>query len=161
LLRVPGVPNTADVARLLTINGVSALFGAHIAGLRGDSKRRYAGIAATTSARERVYQILANASAAMPVCEAIVREQIKVLAVAIANMVLLVQPDVIVIGGLLSALSPDLFLALESAIRRQIPALIGNNTLIQQGRLATHSSAAIGANHHFLQVYLSEGNTLV
>lgn len=157
LLYVPELLNPGDVTRLLTIAGVNAIFEKRLAGMENEAQSLYAGIVATTSLRERVHLILASACAEMPLCDAIVQEQIKALAAAIANMIRMIQPNVVVIGGLLSALSPDLFLALEAAIRRHTPALIGNNTIIQQGKLITQSSAAIGATHHFLQVYLSEG----
>jgi predicted NBD/HSP70 family sugar kinase len=111
---------------------------------------------AQTSVRERVCHILDSARADRPLCYAVVQAQIEVLAAAIANVILLIQPNIVVVGGLLSALPPDLFATLEIAIRRHTPALIGNNMLVQQGRLATQSSAAIGANHHFLQQYLAE-----
>ena len=109
---------------------------------------------ASSSLRERVQRILESAHSDLPVCHAIVQDQIKVLAVAIANAILLFQPDVVVIGGLLSLMSRDLFALLEIALRRHLPELISNNTILQQGKLATQSSAAIGANQHFLQVYL-------
>lgn len=157
LLNVPHLPHVEDVARLLTINGMNAIFEERMADLDSESRRRYTEIAATASPRERVQRILENACAEMPICYAIVQEQIEVLAAAIANVILLIQPNVVVIGGLLSVLPPELFLVLETTIRRHAPALVGNNTIIQQGNLATQSSAAIGANHHFLQVYLAEG----
>lgn len=69
--------------------------------------------------------------------------------------ILLVQPDVALIGGLLSLLPQELFTALEMAIRRHLPALISHNTLIQQGKLVSQSSGAIGAALHFLQAYLT------
>lgn len=157
LLRVPGV---SEVGRFLTIAGVSALFEEQVANGGDQASHLYADIVAKSSPRERVQLIFENACPEMPVCQAIVQEQVKVLAAAITNMLLLIQPDVVVLGGLLSVLPPEWFAALDAEIRRLTPALIGNTILIQQGRLATQNSAALGANHHFLQRYLSEAGEL-
>ena len=74
------------------------------------------------------------------------------LAAAVANVILIVQPDVVVLGGLLSALREAQFAELAASIRSHLPALIGNNTLIRRARHAGHDIAAIGADHHFLQI---------
>jgi predicted NBD/HSP70 family sugar kinase len=156
LLQVRGLPDAADAARLLTINGMNRCFEERLALLDGPAQTRYASIAAATSPRERVSAILAGAHADLPVCQTLVQEQTKILAVAVATVVLMIQPDIIVIGGLLSLLPPGLFAALEAEIRGYLPELISNNTVIQQGKLASQSNAAIGANHHFLQVLLDD-----
>jgi predicted NBD/HSP70 family sugar kinase len=124
--------------------------------LDGAAQARYANIIASTSPRERVSLILAGAHADLPICQALVQEQIRILAVAVATVVLMIQPDILVIGGLLSLLPQGLFTALEVEIRGYLPELISNNTITQQGRLASQSSAAIGANHHFMQVFLDD-----
>ena len=154
LLQVRDLPNPEDAPRLLTINGVNRIFEERLARLDEATQQRYANIVATASPRERVSLILAGAHADLPLCHAIVQEQSKALAVAVANVILMVQPDIIVIGGLLSLMPRSLYTVLEAEIRRYLPELISNNTIFQQGRLASQNSAAIGANHHFLQVYL-------
>lgn len=153
LLHVPGI---GEVGRFLTIAGVSALFEERVANAGNQASHLYADILAKSSPRERVQLIFENARPGMPICQAIVQDQIKALAAAITNVILLIQPDVVVLGGLLSVLPSEWFMALDGEIRRLAPPLIGNTILIQQGRLATQSSAALGANHYFLQRYLSE-----
>lgn len=158
LLHVPGLD---DVGRLITIAGVSTLFEERASEAGARASPLYADILAKSSPRERVQMIFQNAGPNMPLCQAIVQAQVKVLAAAIANMILLIQPDIVVLGGLLSVLPTEWFAALDVEIRRLTPALIGNTILIQQGRFATQSSAALGANHHFLQRHLSLGGDLV
>ncbi len=162
LLHTPGLARPEDAPQLLTINGVNRIFEEQVAALTGAAPSLYADILASTSLRERVSLILAGAEPARPLCHTLVQEQVKVLGVTVANVVLMIQPDSVVIGGLLSLLPHGMFATLETEIRRSLPELVSNNTLIQQGRLASQSSAAIGANHHFMQVYLDDAtNSLV
>lgn len=146
--------SAADAPNLLTINGVNHSFEELMATLDAAERQRYAAIAAKGTLRERASLIMADA--ALPVCDAIVQQQIKVLAVAVANVILLIQPDVVIIGGLLSLLPRGSFMQLELAIRRSLPELISNNTTVRQGTLAAQSSAASGASLHFLQLYLED-----
>lgn len=154
LLRVPELAASEAAPQLLTINGMSQVFEARLAALDAAARRDYAGILQAATVRERVQQILQQAGPTLPLCQALVHEQLKVLAVTAANMTLLLQPDIIVVGGLLSLLPLNLFVLLEAEIRRHLPDLVSNNTIIRQGRLAAQSSAAIGASHHFLQTFL-------
>ncbi|MCI0476697.1 MAG: ROK family protein [Anaerolineales bacterium] len=158
LLRVDELSNPEETPHLLTISGVSQLFEERLRALDADAQKPYAEIIATASPRERVRRILENARPDMPICYSLVLGQIRVLAGMAASMILMLQPDVVLIGGLLSLLPQELFANLETAIRRHLPALISHNTLIRQGKLALQSSGAIGATHHFLQTYLSQTN---
>lgn len=153
LLHVPGLD---DVGAFLTIAGVSAIFEKCVVETGHQASHLYADILAQSSPRDRVQLILENARPEMPICQTIVRDQVQALAAAIANMIMLIQPDLVVLGGLLSALPAEWITALDGEIRRLTPALIGNTILIQQGKLATQNSAALGANHYFLQRHLSE-----
>lgn len=154
LLRVDDLPNREETRHLLTINGVSQLFEERLRALDADARKPYAAIMALTSPRERVRWILEHARPDTPLCYSLVLDQIRVFAAMAASMILMLQPDVVLIGGLLSLLSPERFADLETAIRRHLPALISHNTLIRQGKLALQSSGAIGATHHFLRTYL-------
>ncbi len=160
LLAVPGLPDTQATARLLTIAGMNAIFEEQLEMLDPDAQRLYDGIVAQSSLRERVQRILEGATDALPLCQTIVRSQIEALAAAVATVILLIQPDVVVVGGLMSVLPLDHFAALETTIRRYTPMLIANKMIVQQGRLSTQSGAAIGANQHFLQVFLTENGEL-
>ncbi len=156
LLRVIEVSEVEEARNLLTVVGVDQIFEQSIALLDGTERSSYAHILATTNPRERLTLILGGASDGLPICREIARSLIAVLAVAVANVILIIQPDVVVIGGLLSAMSRDLFAELETATRKHVPALISHNTIFEQGRLVSRNSAAIGANYFFLQDYVSD-----
>jgi predicted NBD/HSP70 family sugar kinase len=162
LLNVNDLPDPGEAPHFVTINGVSHLFEKRLGALDKNAQKKYADIIAAPSPRERVRRILENARPDRPVCHSLVLEQIQVFAAMTANMILMIQPDIVLIGGLESLLPQDLFAALETAIRHHLPALINNNTLIRQGKLALQNSGAIGATHHFLQTYLgSDANEFV
>ncbi|MEZ4719333.1 MAG: hypothetical protein R2851_25075 [Caldilineaceae bacterium] len=78
------------------------------------------------------------------------------LVAAVANVIHMVQPDVIVIGGLLSAMPAARFAELEADIQGHLPPLIGHNAIIRQGKWASQNGAAKGAILHFLQAYLND-----
>lgn len=158
LLRVDDLANPEETPQLLTISGVSQLFEERVCALAASAQTPYAEMLALTSPRERVRRILEHARPDMPICYALTQDHLRALAVVAANMILLIQPDVVLIGGLLSLLPQELFADLETALRRHLPALISHNTLIRQGKLALQSSGAIGATHHFLRTYLSHVN---
>lgn len=157
LLRVDDLANPAEAGQLLTINGVSRLFESRLDALDPPGRAPYASILSAGSPRERVHRILDNARPDMTVCHALVLDQIKALAAMAAAMILMMQPDVVLIGGMLSLLPKPLFAVLETAIRGRLPSLIGNNTLIQQGRLPAQRGGATGAIEHFLQTLLAGG----
>lgn len=155
LLHIPGLALSTDAARLLTINGADQIFAERLATLTPTDQMLY-GDLLPGSPRERVQQLLARTD--LPLCRALAEDQIAVLAVTLATATLLVQPDVIVIGGLLSALPGDLFAALEASVRGYLPGLVSHNTVIQQGKHGGESSGALGATHHFLHSYLASVN---
>jgi predicted NBD/HSP70 family sugar kinase len=156
LLYVGGETNQEELQSLSTIMGVSRVFERRLADLESKAQIPYDHIVAATNPRERFHLIISGANSGMPLCHAIMDDMIQVFSVAIANLIYIVQPDVIVIGGLLSSMPKDLYADLESAIRGHLPELISNNSIIQQGRLASQNSASIGAIHHFMQNYLSD-----
>lgn len=156
LVCAPDLAASNDPAQLLTINGMDLLFAERVAVLADEMAAQYSRILAAANPRERVQQMLARTD--LPLCEALVREQLKALAATIANMTLLMQPDIVVIGGLLSALPTELFAVLETSLRSYLPALVSHNTIIRQGKHIAQSNSALGATHHFLQLYLSHTN---
>ncbi len=156
LLRVDGLPQGVDAQSLLTVEGVNRIFETRLADLHTAARSAYGEIAVETNPRKRFRLILSNAGPSLPLCAAIVDDLIAALAVAVANVMIVVQPETTVIGGLLSYLPDELFTELETAIRRHLPALIGNNVMIHPVEFVSHNSAAIGATHHFLQDYLRD-----
>jgi len=156
LLNVSDQPDLQEARSLLTIIGVNQVFERRMNELDLIGRSSYANILATSNYRERFCLILNHAQDEKSICYTIVQEMNRALSAAIANVIHIVQPDDVVIGGLLSSMPKGLFVNLEAAIRNHLPVLINNNSIIQQGKLASQNSAAIGATHHFLQDYISD-----
>jgi predicted NBD/HSP70 family sugar kinase len=156
LLCVKNLSDPDAVRRLLSIAGINRAFEEQVSRLDSEERQRYARILSTSNPRERVDLIVSQACHDMPICHTIAHDIIDVLSVAIANVMYIVQPDVVVIGGLLSVMPQAIFADLENAIRAYLPELISNKTVIRQARLASQNSAALGAIHHFLQNYLND-----
>ncbi len=150
--------NRADIERILTMRGINAIFEERLARLDSAAQQPYAYITAADRLRQRVHRILRAAAAGMSLCGDIIHLLIETLSSAVANVILLVQPERVVIGGVLSTLPPSLFAELEAAIRRHLPLLINNHLIIQQARVYAANSAAVGATHHYLQSYLDTPN---
>ena len=144
-----------DVNSMLTIVGFNDIFENRIAVLNEEDRARYAHITSAPDQRKRIRLIFNEANEEMPVCNQIVHDLTWVLSVAIANVLHFVQPDVVVMGGLINFMPKNLFAELENAIRNQLPPLISNNTIFQQGKLISKNGAALGANYHFLRSYLN------
>lgn len=159
LLYVGHEPNQEELQSLSTIIGISHMFDRKMEELDAATQIPYRNIIETTNPRERFQLIVNSAHTGMPACQGIMQDMIRVLSAAIANLVYIFQPDVIVVGGLLSSMPKDLYSDLETTIRGHLPELISNNSIIQQGRLASQNSAAIGAIHHFMQNYLNNAET--
>ena len=154
LLHAGDRPGLQDVHSLLTVIGVNQRFVQSVAAL--DVQAPYAEILSTSNPRARFRLILNGDDAAMPLCRALVTDLNAALAAAVANVIHIVQPDIVVIGGLLSAMPAARFAELEADIQAHLPALIGHNAIIRQGKLASQNGAAKGAILHFLQAYLGD-----
>jgi len=141
---------------LVTIRGVNRFFEKLLTQASSRDRALYADIKEVTDLRERFRLIIKSADSGKPICDQIIHHLIRILSVWIANIIYIIQPDMIVVGGLISIMPKPLFLELENEIRSKLPALISNNCLIQQGSLVTQNSAALGASYHFLQSYLSD-----
>lgn len=156
LLRIPGADAVADPDALLSIHRVNALFDERVARRDPTERAAYAAIRAIDDPRRRFEMILASADEQHPVCLEVIRLMNRVIAAAVANLILIVQPHVLVLGGALSAMPPALLADLNSQIRACLPAMISNNLTIRPGISAANTTAAHGAVHHFLEHYLSD-----
>lgn len=151
--------DTQQIKELLTIVGVNEILTRRIRELDIEKQAPYVDLLAIKNPRERFRSILNSDFTEMPICQEIVWDLFRVISSAIDNVIHLIQPDVVVVGGLLSSIPKTLFPDLETAIRKNLPMLISNNTVIQQGGLTSQNSAAIGAIQHFLQSYLTDNST--
>lgn len=155
LLHVRDVADQNAVKELLTLVGLSQLFEQRVAVLDAAEQAAYGPIL-QKNARQRVPEILQGAVEGLPVCYEITQQMIVALAVAVANVVYMIQPDVIVIGGALSGMSGSLSGDLKRAIASYLPRLIDHHVMVQQAALPWPGSAACGATQHFLQSYLND-----
>lgn len=155
LLYIEGGPGRQEVDKLLAAIGITRLFEAAVAALPEAARQAYAEIMAASSFRQSFQLILQGAGDGLPVCQALVQQMIEALSAAVANVIFIVQPEMIVIGGLLSLMPGPLFASLENAIRRHLPTLVNHGSTIQQAKLSSPNSAALGATYHFVLSHLN------
>ncbi|NWG15740.1 MAG: ROK family protein [Chloroflexi bacterium] len=160
LLHVDGVDDRHEVHELLTIVGLNQMFERRMEGLNETERQAYLPVLAA-SPRQRVPLILMGAVERLPVCREMAQKLIQALSAAVANVIYFVQPDIIVMGGVLSLMPGELFTDLRMAIAAQLPTLMDNHVIIQQARLSSPNSAALGATQHFLQSYLTDAFVVV
>jgi predicted NBD/HSP70 family sugar kinase len=151
LIHVTGASDQHELQQALTIKGVNALVDQQIAALSGSARAPYTRILAEGDLRRRFQLILEAADEGLPACAEVVRLMCAVLASALANIIFIVQPDILILGGVLSTMPTSLYAGLEAAIRSYLPSLLTNSLIIQQAKLSSANRAAMGATHHFLQ----------
>lgn len=139
-----------DQQRILKITGFNHIFEEKVRQLPADEQVVYQDLL-RLDYRQRMEAIFQSAQRDNPLCKNIMQMLNTVLAKAIANVIYLVQPNMIVIGGVLSAMSVQQFNILATSIRAQLPALFANQIEIEQARLQSHNLGALGANYHFIE----------
>jgi glucokinase len=157
-LKIDGGPvSPAEQARLLTISGLNQMFEEKVAQLPSADQQLYTAML-TANYRQRLGLMFAGAERGLPICEHIVSMMQAVLAAAVANSIYMIQPDVVVLGGLLSTMPTPLFTELSTAIRAHLPALFANRILIKQAQHFSSSGAARGANYHLMESLFLPGS---
>lgn len=155
--RFLSLSNTAlsqeDQQRILKITGFNQLFEENVKQLSPKDQSGYQQIM-DTNYRQRMEKIFLFAEQADPVCSHMLDMLNTVLTIAIANIIYVIQPNTIVMGGVLSAMSTPQFNLLVSSIREELPALFANQIKIEQARLQSGNTGALGANYHFIENYL-------
>lgn len=158
----PDLLNLGDLSlntinkQLLTAFGFINTFDNLVSELDISEQKDYQDILGEINEREKFILIMRKALEHDRVCFPLVQKVIFIISIAIANLIYILQPDEIVIGGMLSAMPKALFTNLESSIRQQIPSLISNNLIIKRGAIEPTNNAAIGAIQHFLNSKLNE-----
>lgn len=155
LLHVKDIPDRQQVHDALTIMGVNQRFDRELAAHPPVGTAVYAAIDALQSRRKRFQAILQGAVDGLPICRGIADTLVSVLAAAVANIIYVVQPDLVVMGGFFSTIPAGLHAEVRAAIGEHLPHLIANHCIIQQATVTSPNSAAIGAAHHFLQEYIT------
>jgi predicted NBD/HSP70 family sugar kinase len=156
LLNLAAQGTQGDLHELITLPGFNQVFEKRVENLSIEKQKDYKNILSIENNHERFMAIVNAALTDAIICAPLVSDLIKTLSVAIAGVIFMIQPDILVIGGLINSAPKTLFIHLENAIRAHIPALINNNLIIKQGVMDAQNIAAIGAVHHFLQNTIAE-----
>jgi len=142
-----------DQQRIMTISGLNEIFEEKVTGLSSAEQGLYEKML-NLPYRQRLELIFDGAQQGLPICVDMINILNSILATSIANIIYVIQPDHVVIGGLLSAMPSSLFAELGLMIRSHLPVLFANNSQIEQSQLTSSNIAALGANYHFLEQYL-------
>lgn len=101
----------------------------------------------------RFQAILEAAAANEPLALAVALDMLDVLSIAAANLLHILQPGLLIIGGALGNLQPSLRRQFEKRLRRRLPSLISNHLLVRYARLGDAEAAMTGAATRFLLDY--------
>lgn len=155
LLFVPDTVITqAYQQRLLTISGINQIFEELVNALPQSERTTYRQLI-DANYRQRLTLILEHGEQGdLPVCQTILQMLTDVLAVAVINIIYVLQPDAIVLGGILSGIQTSTLSQINAAIRSNLPTLFANHIQIEQAQVTSSNSAALGAIYHFLDEYL-------
>lgn len=154
LLKVPDIDISAkDQHRILTITGFNQIFEEKLNQLPQAEWKNYQYIL-EKNYRQRMEFIFIKAIQGDRVYVEMQQMLRNVLSIAITNITYLLQPNIIVIGGILSGMPPQQFNSVVTSIRNQLPPLFENGIQIEQAQLRSRNIAALGANYHFLENYL-------
>lgn len=154
-LRVPGKTTLLEAQQqILTISGINMILEQEVADLDLVQQHAYRPII-DAHYRKRLMLIFDSRFAHLPICRKLANELTTVLAAAITNVVHIIQPDTVVIGGVLGGISDAGFATLSSRIRDQLPTLFANRIQFEQARFVSPNSAALGAAYHFMENYIT------
>jgi predicted NBD/HSP70 family sugar kinase len=155
LINLPDEKNQAEIRRLITTLGFKEVFKERVAKLNQQDQNDYKSMIERDGPNELLGVVIENALIDSKICFPIIHDLINIVSVALANLVFLIQPDEIIIGGVLSSLPDPLFRYLEACVRELIPPLMSHNLIIKRGTMESEHKAAIGATYNFLLNNLS------
>ena len=146
--------NYYDLEETSSVAGVTQTFQSRMKSVDLDDTLRK--IQEEPDRNARFHAILHAAEDGHPLCVEIVDRMFDDLSLAVSNMLLLLQPHILVIGGQLSMVSHQHKSRLEREIRSKLPTLLNNYLMIKFARITGRYAAAIGATRWFFERYLSE-----
>ncbi len=111
--------------------------------------------------KKKFYAILDAAAAKEPLCAEIVQQMIDHLVDAVSDLIYILQPVVLIVGGALSKAPPAISASLERAVRAQLPALLSNHLMFRYASETGRFAPAKGAARMFLQRYVVTDVTLL
>jgi predicted NBD/HSP70 family sugar kinase len=89
-------------------------------------------------------------------CFEIINTALNALALALSNLICIVQVKTLILGGALSTLPIGLREQFERELRKNLPSLLSHPLVIQYARATSEDIAALGAAQQFFQSMLSE-----
>lgn len=101
--------------------------------------------------------IIEAAESSHPLCAEIVSVALNALALAMSNLVCIVQVETLVLGGALGTLPNGLRAQLDKELRKNLPSLLSHRIVIQYARATSDDIAALGAAQQFFQNLLTMG----
>ncbi len=104
--------------------------------------------------KKKFYAILDAAAAQEPLCTEVVQHMIDRLVDAVSDLIYILQPVVLIVGGALSKAPPAISASLEQAVRAQLPALLSNHLMFRYASETGRFAPAKGAARMFLQRYV-------
>jgi predicted NBD/HSP70 family sugar kinase len=90
-----------------------------------------------------------------PLCAEIMAAALNALALALSNLISIVQVNLLVLGGALGALPMGLREQLDKELRKNLPSLLSHRLIIHYASATSEDIAALGAAQQFLQYLLS------
>lgn len=144
---------------ILTIHGLNKIFAEKVNNLESSAQTAYDPILSMHDPRQRMQQILEWGASGDGLCRSVTQLMIRYLVKSIVMTTYLIQPDILVLGGVLSTAPESLYKQIETAIYDALPSLFANHLVIRQGTVSSPNRAALGASYHFLKTYLGDSNT--
>lgn len=144
---------------ILTIHGFNKVFSEKLYQLNESIQSDYQEILQIHDSRERMQRILEWGVSGDGICQDVTQVMIRYLVKSIVMTTYLIQPDILVLGGVLSTAPQALHKQIENAVYDSLPALFANHLVIRQATLSSPNRAALGASHHFLKTYLADSTT--
>lgn len=137
-----------DLEHLASVAGLCAIFEKRATRTPDTTTRR---IQSIDDRNARYQAILECAAAGHPLCEDIITYMFDDLSLSITNLIYVLQPQLLFIGGLLSTMPDTLKAQLDRAIRQKLPPLLSNGLIINFARVTGLYASAIGATRWFMQ----------
>jgi predicted NBD/HSP70 family sugar kinase len=103
--------------------------------------------------RSAKFKAILNAVDSEMICENIVTNVIDTIAEEISKLIRILQSEILIIGGVLSHLPPNLRIYMEKSIRNRLPAFLSGYLLVKYATMAGARVAATGVVHRFIQRY--------
>lgn len=145
-----------DLEETASVGGVCSTFDRRV---RMTKDETLAQIASLTDRNEKFQAVLAAGEAGNPLCAEIVNQMIDDLTLAVCNVLYILQPTTLIIGGQFSDISAGLAARLERGIRDQMPPLLSNHLLIKYASVTGRYAAASGATRWFLKRFIAMETT--